>query len=290
MMIPSATDPHAQDLARGTSPPELEVETPATSVSTIVLGAARAAEPLIRCTAPRAEEACLRARVVDAGASSDAESERSAATDLARLLAGRGMDLDTAVTLARHALSLGEDLELRQELVGWLAGLGEPVQAALLLEPLRAAASPERANAVLIQSAVLLSRGGEAQAAVDALEKAALADPHDAAAAELLGALAAAAPEVLSPGVAADRYLEAARRRQQAGDATAALENRLRAFEADPSHRGAASALATQLDGGARDDVLRLHARALAPTDPLQARAIHKERMLAALSAGDQPR
>src|SRR5262245_25754819 len=79
-----------------------------------------------RRTGPRAELCQLRSRLEVARSSGDADAERIAAAALARALAARGTELDTATRLARRALVLGDDPALREELSGWFAGLGEP--------------------------------------------------------------------------------------------------------------------------------------------------------------------
>ncbi len=56
------------------------------------------------------------------------------------LLATRGTQLDVATRLARRALLLGDDPQLREELAGWFVTLGEPALAAATLRPLVPAA------------------------------------------------------------------------------------------------------------------------------------------------------
>ena len=81
-------------------------------------------DPIPRCVGPVAIEARWRARVGQCRASNDAAGEREACTSLARLLAARDAEPQLATELARRALELGEDAELRTELAGWWAGLG----------------------------------------------------------------------------------------------------------------------------------------------------------------------
>ena len=271
-------------------PPELFDRPAPASVGQLVLEGIRKAAPISRHTGPRAEEASLRSRVAEHRAEGDVEGEREASIALARLMASRGTDLDVATSLARRALSIGEDPALRAELAGWLAGLGEPALAAAALRGLCVEGRPETAP-TLIRIAVLLARANDPAGAADALQDAAALDEREAIASELLGTLSAWAPSEVSPADAAAAYLVAAARREAAKDKEAAFEDRLRAFEAAPSDPAAAESLAGALAArgrsGAADEVLRAHARSMGP-EP--ARDVHRRRLLAALKEGDAPR
>src|SRR5271169_410167 len=97
-------------------PPELFERAAPASVGALVLEHLRAEVPMPRHTGPRATEAHLRGRLLDARVAGDAGAEREIAVSLARLLATRGRDLGVATTLAKRALALGEDPTLRVEL------------------------------------------------------------------------------------------------------------------------------------------------------------------------------
>jgi hypothetical protein len=198
---------------------------------------------LERLHGARAEEAWLRARVSEARAREDVTAARDAEVELARWLSARDRELDEAVRLAEKALEIVEDGDLRREVSTWLEGLGEPAHAAVVLHPIAAMpdVEPEEAAYVLVRAGVLRARGGALAAAAASFELAASVDPDDALSLEMLGALAAASPEIVPPGRAAEAYVEAAWRRAAAG-ASDSLENLLRAFAIDPSSRVAARA------------------------------------------------
>src|SRR5687767_6883873 len=86
--------------------------------------------PVPRRQGARAEIGSLRARLDTQSGGVDAETERTSSATLARALASRGEELDTATRIARRALVLGDDPALREELSLWFAGLGEPALAA----------------------------------------------------------------------------------------------------------------------------------------------------------------
>ncbi|MBX3184904.1 MAG: hypothetical protein KF915_19940 [Polyangiaceae bacterium] len=242
---------------------------------------------LPRRTGARAEQAWLRGRLVQARASGDWEAERDASVQLARALAARGTELDLATRLARRALVLGEDPQLREELSGWFAGLGEPGLAAATLRPAAFERRPEQAALVLTRIAVFEARAGAPEAAVDALREASQLASSDAVVLELLGAVGAHSPAALPMGQAADAYIEAARRRDARGERAPAFEDLLRAFELDPSSAIAAEllagALAARGRAGAADEILREHALA----KPSSAAATHLRRMREALARGE---
>ncbi len=246
-----------------------------------------ATQALPRRTGARAEQAWLRGRLVQARASDDWEAERAASVQLARALAARGTELDLAARLARRALVLGEDPQLREELSGWFAGLGEPGLAAATLRPAALERRPEQAALVLTRIAVFEARAGTPEAAVDALREASQLAPADAVVLEVLGAVGAHSPGALPISQAADAYIEAARRRDARGERAPAFEDLLRAFELDPSSAIAAELLAGALAArgrvGAADEILREHALA----KPASAAATHLRRMREALARGE---
>ncbi|MCB9584405.1 MAG: hypothetical protein H6718_03365 [Polyangiaceae bacterium] len=238
----------------------------------------------------RAEQAWLRGRLAQAKRAKDLEQERVASVQLARALAARGSELDTATRLARRALVLGEDPQLREELSGWFAGLGEPALAAATLRPAALERSPEQAALILTRIAVLEARAGSPESAVDVLSDAGQKAPNDALIVELLGAIGAWAPAAITPARAADAYVEGARRREARGERAAAFEDLLRAFELCPESAIAAELLAQSLSargrGGAADEVLREHALA----SQRGSLSTHLGRLRDALGADDLPR
>ncbi|WP_394828747.1 hypothetical protein [Pendulispora albinea] len=270
-----------------------------------------------RRTGERAEEASLRARLSDAKRSGDRVSEAAAAVELARWLARRDRDLDEAAQLALRALRVAEDPELRRELASWLESLGEAGLAAAVLRAViededdedeeneagdegdtALAGSPgatldaEDRAAVLVRVGVLHARAGDPGGASEAFEDAARVDAKSALALELRGTLGSWAPEVVSLQAASQAYVDAATRRRAAGED--AMEDILRAFEADPANDAAAHALVEALiergKVAASDEIWREHARALAITAPAKAKAIHARRRKEALANGDTTR
>ncbi|MEZ4233844.1 MAG: hypothetical protein R3B89_32015 [Polyangiaceae bacterium] len=248
------------------------------------------ASSLPRRAGARAEQAWLRGRLQQAQRSKDLELERVASVQLARALAARGSELDMATRLARRALVLGEDPQLREELSGWFAGLGEPALAAATLRPAAMDRSPEQSALILTRIAVLEARAGSPESAVDVLSDAGQKAPGDALILELLGGIGAWAPNAISPARAADAYVEGARRREARGERAAAFEDLLRAFELCPQSAIAAELLAQSLAArgrvGAADEVLREHALA----SERRALSTHLGRLRDALGADDLPR
>lgn len=281
----SARPPAELPVRSGTlPPPEWEGrELPRSAVS-VAFRRSDGERPLARRFAPRAELAALRTQLRRAAEAGDGEGERAAAVALARALAARGAELDTATRLARRALVLGEDPALREELAGWFAGLGELPLAAASLRPCVESLPPERAARMLIRVAVHLGRSGDAVGVMDALQRAAELDPSSPVPLELGGAVAAWAPQVVSAELAAQAYVDAATRREALGEGSAAFEDLLRAFEVAPAHVQAAERLAGLLSHrgrqGAADEVLREHAAA----SQAHGRAIHLWRMAEALA------
>jgi hypothetical protein len=270
-------------------PPELLDRSAPASVGALVLENLRVEVPMSRHTGPRAEEAYLRAQLAESRAAVDASAERESSIALARYLAQRGRDLGAATKLSRRALLLGDDAALRTELAGWLSALGECTLGAATLRGLVDEEKPADAARMLVKIAVLLARAQETTGAAEALREAAALDRKDAMANELLGTLAAWAPAVLSPGEAAESYLEAARRREAADERDAAFEDRLRALELSPESEAAAEATAEALVArgrlGAADEVLRAHAEALAASVDDVDDATQRERARQALAA-----
>ncbi|MFO0587511.1 MAG: hypothetical protein U0441_08230 [Polyangiaceae bacterium] len=269
-------------------PPELWDRPPPASVSQIILSELRVEPPLLRHAGPRAELAHQFSRAATAERMGDAEAEREAFVAIAKLLTARATELDTATAAARRALSLGEDPALRAELGSWLSALGEPALAAAALRGIEIEKPIERSRN-LLKIAVLLGRAGDALGAADALREAAALEHGDAMAHELLGMLASWSDDV-SPEEAAAAFSDAAEHRRKVGEEDAAFEDRLRAFEIAPGHEPSARSLAAALadrGGAVADEVLRAHAAAVGLADPVQALAIHRERMRTAAAEGD---
>lgn len=246
--------------------------------------------PVPHRTGPRAELAALTARLTAASTAGDGERERVAASSLSRALAARGTELELATRYARRSLLLGEDPVLREELAGWFASLGEPSLAAITLRPLLNGRHGSDASALHLRLAVLLGRAGDAEGQREALTLAAADSPAESQALELLGAIGAWAPQVVSGPVAAHAYLDAAERRDRLGERSSAFENLLRAYEMAPEFAPAAARLAHILTlrsrAGAADEVYREHARALGPAG----REVHLQRVRSAIADGDLPR
>jgi len=246
--------------------------------------------PVPHRVGPRAELATLSARLIAASSAGDGERERVAASLLSRALAARGTELELATRYARRSLLIGEDPVLREELAGWFASLGEPSLAAITLRPLLNGKSGSEAALLHTRVAVLLGRAGDAEGQRDALTQAAAENPTESQAVELLGAIGAWAPQVMSGPAAAHAYLEAAERRDRQGERSSAFENLLRAYEMAPELAPAAHRLAHVLTlrsrPGAADEVYREHARALGE----EGRLVHLQRMRSAIGEGDWPR
>ncbi|HEU5075807.1 MAG TPA: hypothetical protein VFU02_16555, partial [Polyangiaceae bacterium] len=258
------------------------------SVTALTLEQQRPGLPVPRKKGPHAELATLEAQLRAADRQGDLEAERRAATALSRALAARGSELDTATKLARRALVLGDDASLRTELSTWFAGLGEPALAAATLRPMLNDRSGTALSRLLTRIAVLLARAGDAAGAARALREATEQADTDPLPPELMGAVGAWAPDSLPAESAALAYVEGSRRRERAGEKSAAFEDLLRAFEAAPQCAEAANALHHELSergrAGAADEVLREHARVLLDE---QARAVHLVRMELAADQGE---
>jgi tetratricopeptide (TPR) repeat protein len=251
---------------------------------------------LTRRSGTRADEAWLRARVEEARASADTTALRGACTALARWLASRERNLDEAVELATTALSLGVDGELRREVSAWLESLGEPARAAGVLRPLTSAVEGEEAEAAyfLIRAGTLKARAGAAGAAAAAFEAAMSIDSDDPLPAELFAGLAAWEPDAVPVSMAADAYVEAARRHALRGQSDAELEDLWRAAATYPESELAARSIAGTLElrqrPDAADEVWRGYATAVFANDPVRAAATHGRRRAAAEAAGDRLR
>ncbi len=236
---------------------------------------------------PRAELASLGARLAAANIAGDAGREGVAAASLSRALSVRGTELELATRYARRSLLLNEDPVLREELAGWFASLGEPSLAASTLRPLLVGKKGLDASSLNMRLAVLLGRAGDAEGQRDALTLAARENPAEPQALELLGAIGAWAPHVVSGQAAAQAYLEAAERRERLGERSSAFEDLLRAYEMAPESAAAADRLAQILTlrsrSGAADEVYREHARALGAA----AGPVHLKRLRAAVADGD---
>ena len=303
--LPNDSVPEPAVGMRGDSPSKLSSERPRNrtppspewsgreaphSAASLALQRYELDKPVPHRVGPRAELATLSARLAAASAAGDGERERVAASSLSRALAARGTELELATRYARRSLLIGDDPVLREELAGWFASLGEPSLAAITLRPLLSGKSGAEASALYLRIAVLSGRAGDAEGQRDALSHAAAENPTEAQAMELLGAIGAWAPQVMSGPAAAQAYLEAAERRDRAGERASAFENLLRAYEMAPELASAANRLAQVLvlrsRAGAADEVLREHALALGA----EGRAVQLQRMRVAIGDGDLPR
>ncbi|AKV02976.1 Exonuclease SbcC [Labilithrix luteola] len=262
---------------------------------------------LARSTGKIAEEAQLRARMELARVFGDQKEERSCTRALAERLASRNVEVDTAIELARSALSRADDATFRHALAGWLEGLGEPGLAASELRKLVDPADPKTAAPLLLRIGVLHARAGDAAGALDTLAEAASLNESDALALELLGSVAgwsdeppetavggspAPLPDRAPARASAEAYVRAARRRADAGDPEGELEDLLRAFELDPSSSLASAALALVLTARDRphaaDEILRRHAAALVANGATaDAATVHEQRRATSAARGD---
>ncbi len=277
----------APSARRTLPPPEWLGREGPRSAASVALERYELGNAVARRSGPRAELASLAAKHEEAD---DEQQERTAVVALARALATRGTELDVATRLGRRALLLGEDPTLREELAAWFVSLGEPALAASTLRPLVETRTGQEASTLLLRMGVLLARAGEARTASDALAEATEIHPPDPVAPETRAALAAWAPNAVSPEQAAEAYLVAAERREAQGDRAGAFENLMRAFEIAPGHPPAAERLAEALltrgRGGAADEIRREHAAALGAAG----RAVHVRRMRQAVKDTDLPR
>lgn len=278
----------AADFASSSEPPDHDTLRPPEwegprSVSVLALERLSEERPISRRSGIRAEAAYLRGRLAECRALHDAEGERVAAVELARLLSRQGTELDAATHLARQALATQEDPRLRAELSAWYALIGEASLGAATLRPLRAHLAGPRAARVLIRTAVLQGRAGEPSDAATSLRLAAAESRKDPIPCELLGALHLWAPATVASREAAEAYLEGADRRLAGGDRAGAFEDLLRAFELAPElpqvTDRVVDALVSRGRTTAADEVLREHARVWGQ----RARAVHFRRYRNAL-------
>jgi len=282
-------DPTAQQARHSTLPPPVWASPTLASLRPPM----PLARPLARPSGARADEAWLRARVEEARLAGDRAALRSACIAFARWLAARDRGLNEAVPLALEGLSLGPDVDLRRDLSAWLESLGDAAQAADAIEPV--ASDPEvsalEAAHVLVRAGGLKARAGDGRGAVVAFEAALAIDGVEALAAELLGALAGWEHAGVSSQLAAEAYVQAARRRTAQWQHDAAVEDLWRAVTADVTSEMATMALAGTLERRGRraaaDEVWRSHAHALAPVDLARAVAVHARRRASAEAAGD---
>lgn len=286
--IPQAAAGDEKPPPRRTLPPP--EWSPPRSVAGLALDWLVEQAPVARKKGPRAAIASLRARQRAAERAGDPDAERVHAAALARALSAHGTELDLATKLARRALVLGDDAELREELSAWFSALGEPGLAGATLTPLVETETGEQQARTLIRVAVFAGRSGNAARAADALSAAAQANPADPVPEELLGAIGTWSKEAVPAGDAALSYLEAAQRRELLGDSAGAFEDLLRAFDLAPDVRAVAERLAANLSArgrlGAADEVLREHAQR-APTEAL---SVHRARLRDAIVDGDAVR
>ena len=116
----------------------------------------------------------MRARAEESRAAGDASAIARTCAALARRLASRDRDLDTAVSLGTCALQAKEDIELRRDVSSWLESLGDPGLAADMLAPIAGISEKETGEAayVLVRIGVLKARAGDGVAAAEAFETA----------------------------------------------------------------------------------------------------------------------
>src|SRR3954471_4633778 len=103
-------------------PPEWGREGPRSAAS-LALERYELDTAISRRAGPRAELGSLSAKLGAASRAGSEHEERSSAAALARALAARGTELDAATRLARRALLLADEPQLREELSGWFMGL-----------------------------------------------------------------------------------------------------------------------------------------------------------------------
>ncbi len=208
----------------------------------LALASAPAPEPVGRRPGARAEFAWRRARVAEAMGGGEAEAKARALGELSRWMGSRWADLGSTIAHAQRSLALGEDAELERLLIGWLASAGRLREAADVSRGLASAAAASEGARFWGEAALLAARAGDGVGAAEDLRQAVAADAGPLPA-HRLAALGAWAPEAVTSDEAADHFLLAANRRAARGDRVAALEEHLRAFEANPGHYNAAAAL-----------------------------------------------
>ena len=220
---------------------------------------------------------------------STADDKASAAARLARQLVKRDIEIREAIALAEKSLSVQKDAELSLDLAGWWAASGDLIRGAALLQAGAEGLPTERKVPILLEVAKLFGRSGQVHQAVQALRQVMSLVPQDPTAFEIHGSLGFWAE--LPVTECAKSYLIAARLRKSAGHDGPAFENRLRAFEVDPTCFDAATELATALRErgrpGAADEIYREHLRRGSAAQ----RAAHHQRVFfAALAESNLPR
>lgn len=237
----------------------------------------------------RGESAPLASLSAQVRAASRAEDKAVAAGRLARQLMRRGIELRDALALAERSLSIRSDPELALEVARWWTEAGDPMRGAALASSV-AADLPEEARAsALLEVGRLHCRTGQVHQAAQALRRVMELSPRDPRPFELFGALGFWAE--LPKSECARALLMAAALRKTLGDDTESFEDRLRAFEVDPSSGDAARELAAALlrrgRAGAADEILREHLR----SGSASARAAHHQRLFySCLESGELKR
>ena len=234
----------------------------------------------------RAPLAALAAQLRTAASSAD---KASAAGRLARQLVKRDIEIREAIALAEKSLSVKKDPELSLDLAGWWAASGDLIRGAALLQAGAEGLPAERKVPILLEVAKLFARSGQVHQAVQALRQVMSLVPEDPTAFEIHGSLGFWAE--LPVAESAKSYLVAARLRKLGGQDGPAFENRLRAFEVDPTSFDAAAELATALRErgrpGAADEIYREHLRRGSAAQ----RAAHHQRVFfSALAESNLPR
>lgn len=250
---------------------------------------------------PPALVSALRARMRNALARGDSETEAIMAARLCRHLLSVDSHLDEAVTVGRRAITLRpKDDELRSRVADALRALGEPGLAAAILRPVvdaacargsRDGAAADEAVDRLITLGDLLLRAGDVDGAVESFRYVAVIAPERPDGQERLAIARGIAPDAISSEVAARAYIGAAKKHQLADDDARALEALARAFEIEPRSSLAANVLADALEDVGRveaaDAVRAEHARAVG--DNLEAAGVvHLARREKARLRGDR--
>lgn len=234
----------------------------------------------------RGEAAPLASLAAQVRWASRAEEKATAAGRLARQLMRRGIELRDALALAEKSLALHPDPELALELARWWAHAGDPIRGAVLANSVSDEISSDGRADVLLEVGRLFCRAGQVHQAAQALRRVIALSPEDPRAFELFGGLGFWAE--LSKSECARSLLMAASLRKAQGDDATSFEDRLRAFEVDPTSDEAARELSAALRrrgrAGAADEILREHLRKGAAS----ARAAHHQRLFqSSLASGE---
>lgn len=292
--LPAAPENPRGGTRQSTLPPP-EWTAPA-SVSSLALERWVRGHSTSRFPGPKAELGELRAKLRVSVEKGDHEAEHLLSKQLARALIAQGAELDRAIALARRALELRDDSDLRADLSGWYASLGEMPLAAATLDPLCASLTGKAGARALTRMAVLAARAADAETAAKALQAAAQRDLEDPIPLELLAAVSGWGSAVVGKQDASKYYLEAASRRETKQDKAGAYEDLLRAFEAAPESTTAAETLSSALFvrglAAAADEVMRQHGDALGSVagNGAAGKAVHETRFRQALKDRDWPR